>query len=101
MSDCEPKEDCCSASKCDIFDFMAKYVGLTVIHPGGLKATKQLSDMLNIKRDSRVIDIACGKGTTAFYLAEKYGCSVIGVDIADDLVEEAKYLNKKIRSDDK
>lgn len=29
----------CSVSKYDIIDFMAKYVGLTVIHPGGFKAT--------------------------------------------------------------
>lgn len=25
----------CSIEQCDIFDFMANHVGLTVIHPGG------------------------------------------------------------------
>ena len=66
---------------------MAKYVGLTVIHPGGLKATQQLSSFLNINRDTKVIDIACSEGTTAFSLAEKYDCNVIGIDISEDLIE--------------
>jgi len=95
MSDSDCNDSCCSISKCDIFDFMAKHVGLTVIHPGGLKATHQLTTFLNINRDTKVIDIACGKGTTAFYLAEKYDCNVIGIDISEELIEEAKCLKKK------
>ena len=69
------RNDCgrerCSISRCDLFDFMAKYVGLTVIHPGGLKATQKLIDSLMIDENQKVIDIACGKGSTAFYLAVK------------------------------
>ena len=50
-----------------------------------------------------VLDIACGKGSTAFYLAEKYGCSVVGIDISEELIQEAedtcrkKGLNNKVR----
>ncbi len=80
----------CSVSRCDIFDFMAKHVGLTVIHPGGLKATRTLIDSLDIMKESRVVDIACGKGSSAIYLAENYGCSVTGIDISPDLVQEAQ-----------
>lgn len=36
--------DSCAIEKCDIFDFMAKFVGLTVLHPGGLNATRKLAD---------------------------------------------------------
>ncbi|GAI60414.1 unnamed protein product, partial [marine sediment metagenome] len=82
----------CSISKCDIFDFMAKYVGLTVIHPGGLKVTKQLADSLQINPKTKVIDIACGKGSTALYLAEKYGCEVVGIDISEELIQVARAL---------
>lgn len=91
----------CSVSKCDIFDFMAKHVGLTVIHPGGFKATKRLADALGITKESRVVDIACGKGTTALYLAENYGCDVVGVDISDELLGEAKAAAKKRNLDKK
>jgi ubiquinone/menaquinone biosynthesis C-methylase UbiE len=74
---------------------MAKHVGMTVIHPGGMKATKQLLDQLQITKDSKVIDIASGKGTTAVYIAQKYGCSVVGIDIDNGLVEESKRIARK------
>jgi len=82
--------DRCSVSKCDIFDFMAKHVGLTVIHPGGLKATRMLVDALSITSESRVVDIACGKGSSAIYLAKNWGCRVVGIDIATDLIQVAR-----------
>jgi len=69
---------------------MAKHVGLTVIHPGGLKATRMLVESLGITSGSRVIDIACGKGSSAIYLAQNWGCSVVGVDIAEDLIQVAR-----------
>lgn len=87
--------DKCS-DKCDIFDFMADHVGLTVLHPGGFRATEELAGRLNIDKDSRVIDIACGKGTTSVLLARKFGCRVIGVDISPELIGYAKrYARKK------
>ena len=33
----------CSIEQCDIFDFMAYHVGMTVLHPGGLWATEKTS----------------------------------------------------------
>jgi ubiquinone/menaquinone biosynthesis C-methylase UbiE len=91
----ECKGSCDSIAKCDIFEFMAKHVGMTVIHPGGFKATRRLIKALNVTPDSRVIDIACGKGTTAILLAEKYGCDVVAIDIDGVLIEEAKRLTRK------
>lgn len=86
----------CTIEGCDIFDFMAKHVGLTVIHPGGLKATRSLAESCHLDRNKRAIDIACGKGTSAVYLAERYGCEVVGIDISQDLVAEATSLaNRK------
>jgi ubiquinone/menaquinone biosynthesis C-methylase UbiE len=96
-------EDTGSVAKCDIFDFFANHLGLTVIHPGGLKATRKLEDSLEIDSNTKVLDIACGKGSTAFYLAEKYGCSVVGIDISEELIQEAndacekKGLNNKVK----
>ncbi|MGZ7117548.1 MAG: class I SAM-dependent methyltransferase [Methanobacterium sp.] len=84
-----------SIAESDIFDFMANNMGLTVIHPGGLKATKKLMNSLEINSDTKVLDIACGKGSTAFYLAEKYGCQVIGIDISEELIQEANETCKK------
>jgi ubiquinone/menaquinone biosynthesis C-methylase UbiE len=88
-----------STAECDIFDFMANHLGLTVIHPGGLKATQKLEDTLQIDGETKILDIACGKGSTAFYLAEKYGCSVIGIDISEELIQEAKDTCRKKKLD--
>ena len=86
---------CGTVSKCDIFDFMAKFVGMTVIHPGGFAATRKLIQAMGVGRHSRVVDIACGKGTTAILLAEEYGCEVVGLDLAPELIDEAVFLAKK------
>lgn len=96
-------EECCNSSveKCDIFDFMARYVGMTIIHPGGLKATQELSESCFINKDSKVLDLACGKGTSSIYLAKKYGCQVIGLDIAEDLIDFGKRLAQKNGVQDK
>jgi len=101
MSNPDCADQCNSISKCDIFEFMAKHIGMTVIHPGGFKATHQLLRYLKIDSDSKVIDIACGKGTTAILIAEQYGCHVIGVDFDEGLIEEARLLTKQKGLEDK
>jgi arsenite methyltransferase len=96
----DPKCDC-SVEKCDIFDFMALHVGLTVIHPGGLKATADLARGLKIGPDSSVLDIGCGKGTGAVFLAEHYGCKVTGVDLSPEMIEQARTLAGRKGFEDK
>jgi SAM-dependent methyltransferase len=46
-------------------------------------------DRLNIPPGARVLDIACGTGNTALPLARR-GCIVTGVDIAPNLIEQAR-----------
>lgn len=89
----------CTIEGCDIFDFMAKHVGLTVIHPGGFEATRRLAESCHLGQGQRVIDIACGKGTSAVYLARTYGCEVVGIDFSEGLVDEANALKDRKRLD--
>ncbi len=72
--------------KCDLFDLMATHVGVTVIHPGGFAATRKLAVSCHLDSETKVVDIACGKGTGAVYLAQRHGCQVVGLDICEDLV---------------
>jgi len=85
----------CSIDKCDILDFMAKHVGVKVLHPGGLKATNELMHLCNMCKDSKVLDIACGKGTSSYYFAKKIGCRVTGIDIEESLLKTAQTLSLK------
>jgi len=85
----------CTIEACDIFDFMANHVGMTVIHPGGFAATRKLAESCHLDSRTRVIDIACGKGTSAVYLAERYGCEVLGIDISDGLIAQANARSQK------
>lgn len=71
-----------------IFDFQAQ-VGLTK-HLGGLQATKILIEGCSIDGGERVLEIGCGVGATAVYLAREYGCQVSGVDISERMVQRAR-----------
>ena len=86
---------CPSPADCDIFDFIARDLGLTVIHPGGLAATAALAEELGIGPEMSVIDIGCGRGTAAVFLAERYGCRVTGIDISEELLAGARALAEK------
>lgn len=49
-------------------------------HPGGLELTERLGVLLGLGPDSRVLDVAAGRGTSAIFLAKRFGCQVVGVD---------------------
>lgn len=69
------------------FDFAAE-VGFTK-HLGGVAATDELARLCRIGPDSRVLDVGCGAGVTACYLAREYGCRVTGVDILAGMVDRS------------
>ncbi len=76
-----------------IFDFQAE-VGLTK-QLGGLKATEELVGLCHIDEGKYVLDVGCGVGVTPCYLAKKYGCRVVGVDISGRMVERSDERAKR------
>jgi arsenite methyltransferase len=58
-------------------------------HPGGLTLTERLGVLLHLNPESQVLDVASGKGTSALFLAERFGCHVIGLDYSEQNVAQA------------
>lgn len=63
-------------------------------HARGFAATKELADALPVKPGDRLIDIGCGVGGPARYLAHRFGCSVEGIDITAPFVAAANRLSE-------
>jgi SAM-dependent methyltransferase len=63
-----------------------------VFHPGGLELTARLGAAIGLKEGEHVLDIACGRGVSAVYLAERFGCHVTGVDFGAENIDAAQAL---------
>jgi len=61
-------------------------------HPGGLKLTERVGSLLHLTPESRVLDVASGKGTTALFLAERFRCHIVGVDYSGQNIADANHL---------
>lgn len=73
----------------EYFDDLA-VLGIGPFHPGGLEATRTLIDARSW-RDTRVLDIGAGQGTTMRFLAAE-GATVIGVEPSPYMREAARQL---------
>jgi len=82
-------------------DEMMYSCGLEILHPGGIEKTDEMARMCEIGKGKKVLDIGSGKGVTACYLAQKYECEVVGVDLSERMVEYAKEIAKKNGLDDR
>ncbi|MGA8939675.1 MAG: methyltransferase domain-containing protein [Acidobacteriaceae bacterium] len=67
----------------------ARYLLGDSFHPGGLRLTEELANLLALTPESVVLDVASGKGATALFVAEKFGCRVIGIDLSEQNVRDA------------
>jgi arsenite methyltransferase len=61
------------------------------LHPGGAKLTERLGRILNLGPQTRVLDVAAGRGASALTLAARFGCEVIGLDYSRRNVESARH----------
>lgn len=88
------------AEALDYYDFMS-YLGVPYYHIGGLTSTKKLAELCQIDSTKKILMVGCGTGFSACYLAKKIGCEVMGIDIAELSIEEAKERAKRRGVSDK
>jgi SAM-dependent methyltransferase len=58
-------------------------------HPGGLALTERLGTLLELQPGQHLLDVAAGQGTSAIFLAQQFGCQVVGVDYSPESVGQA------------
>ncbi len=63
-------------------------------HLGGRKATEKMVAKLSLGADQRVLDIGCGIGGAARYIATQTGCKVAGIDLTPEYIEVARKLSE-------
>jgi ubiquinone/menaquinone biosynthesis C-methylase UbiE len=68
---------------------------LDEFHVGGRQATAALAEQLGLSPGMHLLDIGCGIGGTARYLAATFGCHVTGVDLTEAYVETAADLSRR------
>jgi SAM-dependent methyltransferase len=71
------------------------------LHSGGLATTRDQAKRIAVTDDSRVLDVGCGIGGPARYLAHNYGCRVEGIDLTPELIETGRVLTERCKLADR
>ncbi|MGB0086771.1 MAG: methyltransferase domain-containing protein [Rhodomicrobiaceae bacterium] len=61
-------------------------------HIGGRKASENFLDQLGLVAEKHVLDVGCGLGGTARFVASRYGSQVTGIDLTSEFVETGNAL---------
>ena len=68
---------------------------LDQFHTRGILATAELAGAAGLKAGDKVLDLGCGIGGPARYLASMFDCAVTGVDLSPSFIEAAEYLTAR------
>lgn len=77
-------------------DFLSLF-GVSGAHPGGLALTKELLKYENIDNKLQILDVGCGTGQTAAYIASTYQANVTGIDNNSIMIAKAQNRMAKHR----
>ncbi|MDF1539570.1 MAG: methyltransferase domain-containing protein [Candidatus Thorarchaeota archaeon] len=71
------------------------------LHFGGWSATYELVEKLNLDKTDDLLDICCGEGGTACWLAKKYRRRVSGIDALERAIVKARECAKNENVEDR
>lgn len=60
------------------------------LHPGGFSHTLEILRKFSIANEDIILDVGCGTGRTACYLAKTYGAHVFALDNSEKMLIKAK-----------
>ncbi len=64
-------------------------------HSGQRNATVRLAQLAGIEGSERVLDVGCGIGGPSRYLASRFGCHVVGLDLTPEFIATAEMLTRR------
>jgi ubiquinone/menaquinone biosynthesis C-methylase UbiE len=70
-------------------------------HIGGRQASSDFLGQLGLTADDQVLDVGCGLGGPARFVASRYRCRVTGIDLTNEYVETGKVLCAWVRLGDR
>jgi ubiquinone/menaquinone biosynthesis C-methylase UbiE len=70
-------------------------------HTRGKESTVEIANLAQIQPYNTVLDVGCGLGGSARYIANQHGCSVVGIDLTDEYVDVANKLTEFVHLTDK
>ena len=65
-------------------------------HTRGRESTLEVAELGNLKASDLVLDVGCGLGGTARYLAKQYKCKVVGIDLTEEYISVGKKLTELV-----
>jgi ubiquinone/menaquinone biosynthesis C-methylase UbiE len=75
--------------KREYYDLVGEW-NLPLVRMGGLAATERLLEMCKVDADSKVLEAGCGVGYTACEIGRKYGAQVVGIDLSETMIANAR-----------
>jgi ubiquinone/menaquinone biosynthesis C-methylase UbiE len=73
----------------------AELAPIDQFHVRGLAATKEMAEALGLCAGATLLDIGCGLGGSARFLAANYSCYVTGIDVTEPFIAAARLLTQK------
>ena len=70
-------------------------------HTRGKESTIEIANLAQLQSHHHVLDVGCGLGGSARYIANEFGCSVMGVDLTDEYIDVANQLTEFVNLSDK
>jgi ubiquinone/menaquinone biosynthesis C-methylase UbiE len=70
-------------------------------HTRGKESTIEIANLAQIQSHHKVLDVGCGLGGSARYIADEHGCSVTGIDLTDEYIDVANKLTEFVHLTDK
>jgi SAM-dependent methyltransferase len=60
------------------------------LHPGGVAVTRRTLELAELQAGERLLDVACGSGTSAMLASSEFGVEVTGVEYGESAVHAAR-----------